>query len=77
MQVFLSLHLSFLTSLLMTKVLSTTYMLIIYIIVIYRKLLKLIFLNLPLINNKKGSNVNIALKVDEREFPFLNIKDHK
>ena len=46
-------------------------MLIIYIIVIYRKLLKLIFVNVPLINNNKGSSVNIALKVDEREFPFL------
>ena len=34
------------------------------------KSLKLILVNAPSINNNNGNSVNIALKVDEREFPF-------
>ena len=46
-------------------------MLIIYVIVIYGKLSKLIYVNTLWINNNKGNSINIVLKDDQKEFPFL------
>ena len=40
-------------------------------LLLFMDIIKLIYVNAPYINNNKGNSVNIVLKDDQKEFPFL------